>query len=75
MKKVIDEPLAEVKIKINDLNEINKINNLSTNGGKTKVKIDIEIDKKKISFELKDKRKIDHKMLNLLRKDKNIEIN
>ncbi len=74
MKKVIDEPLAEVKIKINDLNEINKINNLSTKGGKTKVKIDIEIDKKKISFELKDKRKIDHKMLNLLRKEANIEI-
>ena len=42
---------------------------------KLKVKIDVDIDKKTLSFRLKENRKIDHKMLNLLRKDKNIEIN
>ena len=52
-----------------------KINQLILEAGKTKVKIDVEVDKKKMSFQLNEKRKIDHKMLNLLRKDKNIEIN
>ena len=40
-------------------------------GYETKL-IDVEIDKKTLTFELKDNRKIDHKMLNLLRNEKNI---
>ena len=42
--------------------------------GNTKIYIDVEMDKKTLTFQLKDNRKIDHKMLNLLRNEKNIEI-
>ena len=57
------------------MDNIDKISRFSLEDGKTKIKIDIDIDKKTLSFRLKENRKIDHKMLNLLRKDKNIEIN
>ena len=42
--------------------------------GKTKVVIDVEMDKKTMTFQLKENRKIDPKMLNLLRNDENLEI-
>ena len=74
MKEVIDKPINEVKIKLQNLEDINKINKLSLNGGKTKVFIEVNTDEKTMFFQLKENRKIDHKMLNLLRNDKNIEI-
>ena len=74
MKEVIDKPIEDVKIKIKNLNDIQKINKLNLEGGKTKVTIDVEIDKKMMSFQLNKNRKIDHKILNLLRNDENIEI-
>ena len=74
MKDVIDKPLEEVKIKIKNLKDIQKINKLSLEGGKTKIIINVETDKKTMSFQLNDNRKIDHKMLNLLRNEENIEI-
>ena len=74
MKEVIDKPIDEVKIKIKNLDDIAKINKLSFKRGKTKVIIDVEVDKKKMSFELNEKRKIDHKMLNLMRNQENIDV-
>ena len=38
-----------------------------------KVIIDVKVDNKTMSFHLNQNRKIDHKMLNLLRNEKNIE--
>ncbi len=74
MKEVIDKPLEEVTIKIKKIDDIAKINKLSLEVGKTKVKIDVEVDKKKMSFQLNEKRKIDHKMLNLMRNEENIDV-
>ena len=55
-----------------------KIPNLSIEqlleAGKTKVIIDVEDDKKRISFQLNEKRKIDHKTLNLMRNEENINV-
>ena len=42
--------------------------------GKTKVIIDVELDKKRMSFQLNEKRKIDHKMLNLMKNEENIDV-
>ena len=42
--------------------------------GKTKVIIDVDVDKKRMSFQLNEKRKIDHKMLNLMRNYENIDV-
>ena len=75
MKEVIDKPIDEIKIKIKNLEDLQKINKLSLEAAKTKVTIDVEVDEKKMSFQLKESRKIDHKMLNLLTNSKNIEIN
>ena len=74
MKEVIDKPIDELKIKIKNIDDITKIDKLSKEVGSTKVIIDVEMDKKMMSFQLKENRKIDHKALNLLRNDKNIEI-
>ncbi len=74
MKEVIDKPLDEVIIKIKNIKDIVKINKLSLEAGKTKVIIDVEVDKKRMSFQLNEKRKIDHKMLNLMRNEENIDV-
>ena len=74
MKEVINKPVDELKIKIQNIEDIEKIKNLNLEGGKTTVKIDVEINKKTLSFKLKDYRKIDHKTLNLLRNNQNIKI-
>ena len=75
IKEVIDKPIDEVKIKIENIEDIQKVNKLILEGGKTKIIINVESDEKKMSFKLKENRKIDHKLLNLLRKNENIEIN
>ncbi len=74
MKEVIDKPINEIKIKIKNLEDIKKFNKLDTEGGKTRVLLDIEIEKKNLSFQLNENRKVDHKTLNLLRNEENIEI-
>ena len=74
MKEVIDKPLDEVIIKIKNIDDIVKINKLSLDAGNTNVVIDVEVDKKRMSFQLNEKRKIDHKMLNLMRNDENIDV-
>ncbi len=74
MKEVIDRPIDQVKIKIQNLDGIKKINELKLKEGNTKIYIDIDMGEKLLTFQLKDNRKIDHKMLNLLRNEKKIEI-
>ena len=74
MKEVINKPIDEIKIKIKNIDDIKKINKLISEEGKTKVIIDVEVDKKRVFFQLKEKRKIDHKMLNLIRNYKNIDV-
>ena len=74
MKEVIDKPIDEVKIKIKNLEDIQKISKLKIEGGNTRIIIDVVKDNKLMSFRLDENRKIDHKTLNLLRNDKNIEI-
>ena len=74
MKEVIDKPINELKIKIKNIEDIEKINKLILEAGKTKVIIDVEDDKKRISFQLNEKRKIDHKTLNLMRNEENINV-
>ena len=73
-KEVIDRPIDQVKIKIQNLEDIRKINQLNLKNGNTKIYIDIYTNKKTLTFQLKDSRKIDHKVLNLLKNEKNIEV-
>ncbi|MDC3233753.1 DNA polymerase III subunit alpha [Candidatus Pelagibacter sp.] len=74
MKEVIDKPIDEVKIEIKNIDDITKINKYCLDLGKTKVIIDVKADNKRMSFQLSEKRKIDHKMLNLMRNEENIDV-
>ncbi len=74
MKEVIDKPIDEVKIDVKNIDDITKINKFCLEPGNTKVIIDVEADKKRMSFQLSEKRKIDHKMLNLMRNEENIDV-
>ncbi len=74
MKEVINKPVDEVKIEIKNIEDITKINKFCLESGNTKVIIGVEADKKRMSFQLSEKRKIDHKMLNLIRNEENIDV-
>ncbi len=74
MKEVIDKPIDEVKIEVKNIDDITKINKFCLEPGNTKVIIDVEADKKRMSFQLSEKRKIDHKMINLMRNEENIDV-
>ncbi len=74
MKEVIDKPIEEILIKVKNIVDLQKINKLSFEEGKTNVRFEVENDNKTMLFKLSQKRKIDHKMLNLMRNEENIEI-
>ena len=75
LKEVINKPMEEIKIKVNIIDELNKFRFLSKNDGNTKILVQIEENEKIYSFQLNDKRKIDHKLINSLNIEDNIEIN
>ena len=67
--------MDEIKIKVNNIDELNKFKSLSKKDGNTKILVQIEENEKIYSFQLNDKRKIDHKLINSLNIEDNIEIN
>ena len=75
VKDVVNKPIKEIKIKINNINEIDKLKNLSTENGKTKVIIQVSQEGKIYDFELNKLRNIDHGIINSLQIGKNIEFN
>ena len=75
VKDVVNKPIKEIKIKINNINEIDKFKNLSTENGKTKVIIQVSQEGKIYDFELNKLRNIDHTIINSLQIGKNIVFN
>ena len=75
IKEIFSKPIKEIKIKINNINEIDKFKNLSTKNGKTKVIIQVNQDGKIYDFELNKLRNIDHTIINSLQIGKNIVFN
>ena len=72
LKEVINKPIDQLKLSINNLQELEKIAKLKIENGKTNVSFNIMQGDTKLSFELKDKRKVDHKLLNALKINENI---
>ena len=72
LKEVINKPIDQLKLSINNLQELEKIAKLKIENGKTNVSFNIMQGDSKLSFELKDKRKVDHKLLNALKINENI---
>ena len=72
LKEVINKPIDLLKLKFNDLSELEKIKHLKKNEGKTSIKFELLDKRNKLVFDLKDKRKIDFKQLNSLKIKENL---
>ena len=75
LKEVLNKPIEELKIEINNVDELKKLKSLTTNEGKTKILVQIKDDEKTYTFQLNEKRKLDYKLINSLQIGKNIVIN
>ena len=72
LKEVINKPIDLLKLKFNDLSELEKIKHLKKDEGKTSIKFELLDKQNKLVFDLKDKRKIDFKQLNSLKIKENL---
>ena len=72
LKEVINKPIDLLKLKFNDLSELQKIRYLKKDEGRTSIKFELQNKQNKLVFDLKDKRKIDFKQLNSLKIKENL---
>ena len=68
LKDIFNKPISEIEFKTQDLNKINEISNFIRKDGSTEVKINIKDGDKKLIFKLKNKRLVDRKSVNTLKK-------
>ena len=68
LKDIFNKPISEIEFKTQDLNKINEISNFNKKDGTTEVKINIKDGDKKLIFKLKNKRLVDRKSVNTLKK-------
>ena len=69
LKDLFNKPVSEIAFNIKTVDDIDKISKLLNEVGITEVKINLETNDNNISFKLKNRRLIDRKAINLLRKD------
>ena len=67
LKDLINRPIKEVIFNLKSLKELDEISKFLIKKGETTVKINIDENDSNLSFELKNKRNLDRKTLNLLR--------
>ena len=65
--EVVNKSISEVVFKLNDINKIDLLEGLSKENGNTDVKLILNENGKKLTFKLKEKRKIDRKIINFLK--------
>ncbi len=68
LNDLFNKPISEVEFIAQDLNKIKEISNFIKKNGSTEVKINIKNGDKKLVFKLKNKRLVDRKSLNTLKK-------
>ena len=68
LKDIFNKPISEIEFKIQDLNKISEISNFIKKNGTTEVKINFKDGDKKLVFKLKNKRFVDRKSVNTLKK-------
>ena len=69
LKDLFNKPVNEIAFNIKTVDDIEKISKLLNEEGTTEVEINLETNENNISFKLKNRRLIDRKAINLLRKD------
>jgi DNA polymerase-3 subunit alpha len=75
LKDVLNKPIKELKLQIDNIDELNKFKSLSKKKGITKLIIEIAEGKKTYIFQLNESRNLDHKLINSLKIGENILIN
>jgi len=68
LKDLFNKPVTEIIFNIKSIKEIDKISNFVKDRGSTEVKINVKDGKNELLFKLKNKRFVDRKSINLLRK-------
>jgi len=69
LKDLFNKPVNEIIFNIKSIKDIDKISDLVNQEGTTEVKINIKDENNDLSFKLKNKRFIDRKAINILRKN------
>ena len=67
LSELLNKPIGEVIFELKSLEELNEISRIILDNGDTLIKIKINDKNNELNFTLKNKRKIDRKMLNLIR--------
>ena len=67
LKDLLNTPIEEVTFELNSIRQLDEISKFIPNNGKTLIKIKLSDKKNNFNFELKNRRNIDRKTLNLLR--------
>jgi len=68
LKDLFNKPISQITLTIKSLNEIDEISDLIKEEGVTDVKIEIQHDNNQLSYKLKNKRLVDRKSINMLKK-------
>ena len=68
LKDLFNKPISNVEFSPQNLNKINEISNLIKKEGSTEVKIKIKDADEKLTFKLKNKRYVNRKSVNILKK-------
>jgi len=69
LKDLFNKPISEVIFNIKSIKEIDKISLLAKEKGSTDIKINLKEKNREYTFQLKNKRNIDRKSINILRND------
>ena len=67
LSELLNKPIEEIIFELKSLKELNEISKIILDNGDTLIKIKINDKNNELNFTLKNKRKIDRKMLNLIR--------
>ena len=74
LKEVLNRNFDELKLKINNMEELKKLKKLSKDGGKTKITIQVSDTDNKYTFILNEGRNVDNNLINELNIRENILI-
>ena len=74
LKDVMNKTMKNITFKFNDIKDLHKLKNLNEKDGQTEIKIIIEKNNEIMTFNMKNKRKVDNKLINSLNLQENVII-
>ena len=74
LKDVVNKPISNITFRLKSVKDFKKLNSLSAIDGETDIKILLEKDNEILTFNLKNKRKVNYKLLNSLNLTENFII-